>query len=233
MKRYQLFLAYYTILASLGLFIWSIFFAQNPQGFLLTLLVIPIGIYFGLLVAGVAKSKPTDTSSENNTHKKYPSIFLIVLTTLFISSFSIFVYSAISNRSLDAQSASLLKISKHINGLQKTFESQNETLYKELTKDIQDVKTRLIDIKTSQKNSEEKSVLDAATALQVGTVTIKDQKNQTVTVYQEKNSSSKTVGKAEFGTIYTFIEKDKDWYLILLGEKEGFISSQFVKEIVK
>jgi uncharacterized protein YgiM (DUF1202 family) len=77
--------------------------------------------------------------------------------------------------------------------------------------------------------TEDAGILGEVIAL-VGTITIKDPKNQTVNVYAEKSVSSKLIGKAEFGKNYTFLEKDQDWYLILLEEKEGFIRSQFVKE---
>lgn len=233
MKRYQLFLAYYTLIATLALFIWSIFFAPKPQGFLLTLFVIPISLYFWLLVSGVSKPYPSDPSSENQNRGEKTKLPLIVLIILFISVFSVFAYSEISSRPLNSESESASAF-KQISSLKLELEKQNKAFHEkheEMVGELRELKDELINIKWVQKVNEDATVMGDATSL-VGTVTIKGQENQTVNVYAEKSASSKVLGKAEFGKTYTFIEKDQDWYLILLGNKEGFISSQFVKEVL-
>jgi len=229
MMGWKLFLAYYTLITSLALFIWSIFYAQKPEGFFLTILIIPIGIYFWILVAGAAKPRSSDSSAENQKPRGGAKFPLIVLMTLFVSSFSIFVYSEIESRSLNQQS-SAIQTSKQISSLRLELEKQNKVFHEETLGELGKIKNQLINLKDAQKVTEDTKILGDVTAL-VGTVTIKDQKNQTVNVYAEKSVSSKLVGLAEFGKNYTFLEKDQDWYLILLGAKEGFIRSLFVKEI--
>ncbi|MDP2585493.1 MAG: hypothetical protein Q8P29_01280 [Candidatus Levybacteria bacterium] len=227
MGTWKIFLAYYTFIVSLVLFIWSIFYAQKPEGFFLTLLIIPINLYFLLLIAGVGKSQSSNSPSENQgTGSKLPQV---VLMTLFVSTFSIFVYSEISSRSINSQSPASLSVSKQINSLALDLEKQNKESYEDLIKELGKIKNQLINLKAAQKVSEDAGILGETTVL-VGTITISDPKNQTITVYAEKSVSSKIVGKAEFGKNYTFLEKDQDWYLILLGVEEGFIRSQFVKE---
>ena len=233
MKRYQLFLVYYTLITSLVLFIWSLIFAPKPQGFLLTLIVIPTSIYFWLLVLGVSKLKPSAPSSENQTQEKQVKLPLIALITLFISSFisafSIFVYPAINSRLLNSESASL-SVSGQVSSLKLELENQNKAFHEEMVREFGEVKDQLAKIKPAPKVTEA-ATNPEETPVQVGTVTIKDQKNKTVNIYQEKNLNSNVIGKAEFGKNYTYTEKDQNWYLILLGEKEGFISNQFVKEV--
>jgi len=228
MKRYQLFLAYYTLIATLALFIWSIFFIQKPQGFLLTLFIIPISLYFWILVTGVSKLRPSDPSTENQNQGKRTKFPLIVLMTLFISSFSIFAYSEINSRSLNQESASA-PVVKQVSSLKLELENQNKTFHEELIRELGKVKDQLINLKGVQKVTPDTGILGDATS--VGTVTIKDKQYPIVNVYKEKNISSEVIGKAEFGKTYTFIEKDQTWYLILLGEKQGYIQSEFVKEV--
>lgn len=227
MKRYQLFLAYYTLIVTIVLFVWSIFYAPKPQGFFLSLLIVPIGIYFWLLVGGAPKPQSSNSSFENHERNiKFP---LIVLMTLFISSFSIFLYSIISNPSRNSEPA-FAPLSKQVDSLRLELENQNKTFREEIGKEFGGIKNQLINMKIAQDVTGDAGTLGDTTAL-AGTVTINDKKYPTINVYTEKSTSSATIGKAEFGKTYTFIEKDQDWYLILLGAKEGFISSQFVKEV--
>lgn len=246
MKRYQLFLAFYTLITSTSLFIWSLIFAPKPQGFFLTLLIIPTSLYFWLIVLGVYKPQLADSHSENQNGKESSKLPLIILMTLFISSFSLFVYSIISSRSLSSESVFLPVVSKEISSLRQEIEklnqndklNQNTELSEKMAKELNAVKSELADLKSGQKGIEDTSILGEE-ASQGGTLTIKDKKNSTVNVYEEKSLSSKIIGKAEFGKTYIFIEKNQDWYLILLtdvqknqnSEKQGFISSQFVKEV--
>jgi hypothetical protein len=224
MKQYRLFLAYYTFIATVASFIWSLFFAPRPQSFLLTLFLLPASIYFWLLL-----TKPQSSNLPSENQGKSIKIPLIVLMTLFISSFSIYAYSEMNNRSFNSEFTSL-STSKQLDLLRLELENQNKTFREELTREFGGLKSQLINLKTSQKVIEDTETLGDTTSA-VGTVTIIDKKYPTVNVYTEKSSSSAVIGKAEFGKTYTFIEKDSKWYLILLGAKEGFINNQFVKEI--
>lgn len=229
MMGWKLFLAYYTLITSFVLFIWSIFQAPKPEGFFLTILIIPISLYFWILVSGVSKPRPSDSSPENQKPRGEAKLPLIILMTLFVSTFSIFVYSEIMNRSLNSQS-SAIQTSKQISSLKLELEKQNKAFHEATLGELGKIKNQLINLKTAQKVTEDTEILGDVTTL-VGTVTIKDAKNQTISVYAEKSVSSKLVGKAEFGKNYTFLENDQDWYLILLDSKEGFVRSQFVKEV--
>jgi len=68
--------------------------------------------------------------------------------------------------------------------------------------------------------------------VKVGSITIVD-KNTNCRCLFGKKLILKVVGIIEFGKTYTFIQKDADWYLLLLDGKEGFVNSQFVKEVEK
>lgn len=226
MKGYRLFLAYYTFITSLALFIWSIFYAPKPQNFLLTALIVPTSLYFWLLIGGVSKP-PSSTSENQGKNINFP---LIVLMTLFVSSFSIFVYSTANNRSSNSELVPT-SISKQIDSLKLELKNQNKVFHEETVVELSKLKNQLINLKSAQKVTENTEILGDITAL-AGTVTIKDKIYPTVNVYSEKSTSSAVLGKAEFGKTYTFIEKNQDWYLILIGTKEGFINSKFVKEVL-
>lgn len=223
MKGYRLFLAYYTFIVSLVLFIWSIFYAPKPQGFLLTALIAPVSIYFWLLILGISKApSPSENQSQGT------KFFLIFLMSLLISSVSIFIYSGFGNRSSNRDSATAPLLNE-ISSLKLQLENKNNSFNQKLIQELAAVKSQLENIKGTQKAIDDPMIEDVATL--TGTVTIKDKVNQTINVYSEKSTSSATIGKAEFGKNYTFIEKTENWYLILLGAREGFISSQFVKEV--
>ncbi len=242
MKRYQLFLAYYTLITSTSLFIWSLIFASKPQGFFLTLLIIPISLYFWLIVLGIFKPQPAKSLFINQIGEEGSKWPLIILMTLFISSFSLLVYSIISSRSPGSESVLLPAVSKEISSLRQEIEKlspdKESSANAKLAEELKAVKSKLTDLQSGQKRIEEAS-FSAEEASPGGTLTIKDKKNSTVNVYERKSLTSKIIGKAEFGKTYIFIEKYPDWYLVLLADVQknqnsggqGFISSQFVKEV--
>lgn len=220
MRKYQIFLAYYTFIVSSSLFISAFIFAPKPEGFFLALLLIPISLYFYLLISGTFKAHAEAKVENKNLNLKFP---FILMTLFFISSFAIFFYS-ISNQQT---------LSKEIISLKKDLErkTQNQESYKQISEELKEVKSAIAVAKTKKT---EASVDESASG--VGAVTINDSKYQTVDVYEKKTSSSNIIGKAEYGREYTFIEKTPNWYLILLpdlqtGIKEGYIGSLFVKEI--
>lgn len=62
-------------------------------------------------------------------------------------------------------------------------------------------------------------------------VTISSNTWQTVDVFAEKNSSSKIVGQAVYGSSYPYTKKEGGYYYIELSQNvSGWIHSQFVKE---
>lgn len=222
MKGYRLFLAYYTFIISLALFIWSTFYGPKPQSYLITALVSPVSIYFLLLITGISKTPPLS----ENKGTKAP---LIILLIFLISSISIFAYASISSR-LAYSKLTSISSSNQISTLKLDLESQSKKTYEDLTRKLEEIKSQLINIKGTQNVSTDMGTFNDVATL-AGTVTIIDKKYPTINVYAEKSASSAAVGKAEFGKNYTFIQKDQNWYLILLETKEGFINSQFVKEI--
>lgn len=149
--------------------------------------------------------------------------------TLFISSASILAYSTVNNRSLSSNLTSLPTF-KQFDSFKLELEAQNKAFREDILKEFEGLKNQLINMKTTQKITEDTEAL-GDTAPAVGTITIIDKRYPTVNVYAKQSSTSTVIGKAEFGQKYTFIEKNQDWYLILLETKEGFINNQFVKEI--
>ncbi len=105
------------------------------------------------------------------------------------------------------------------------------------TKALQDVGklTQEVLLLRSQLQAKTPTGLPPATQsgiLTTGRITIKNSQWKYVDVYQIRSASSKVVGKATYGKNYEFIDKDGDYYLIMLSpELYGWIRAQFVKEV--
>jgi len=228
-----MFLAYYSLIVSSFLFAWSLFLSTDRRNFLLTLLIVPISLYFWLAIAGSFKPKTSSRSPTEETNEKWNiRLPLIILATLFISSFSIFFFSTITNRQKSpelATSTVLKKTEEFGQEIEKTNQ-QNKESYDKLTKKIAQIENWLTNQQPSVTNE---------SSSQFGQLTIKDSKYPTVNIYKEKSTSSKVIGKAQFGKTYLFLEKDSAWYQIFLSTDQkkdsvevlGFINSQFVKEV--
>ena len=222
MRGFQIFLAYYTLIVSVSIFIWSLIFVPKPEGILLALLIFPVSLYFWLTLSGTFKPNSED-------QRKSAKLPIFILATLFISALGIFTYSTTTGRLASERIASLEK------DLDKA--SQNKESYENVAKELKDTKKALALAKLEKKDLEKPAVL-AESNPQVGTITIKDTAYAIVEVYEKKSFTSNVIGKAEYGKDYTFIEKDQNWYLIILPDsqesgsvKDGYINSQFVREI--
>lgn len=217
MKKYQLFLSYYTLLVSLGLFVWSVFWGPKPQSLLLAFLFVPIGLYFWLILFNNYSVQASETNA------KLP---LIILLALFISVTSILAYDYFSPNPLVSQMEALRAEVAKIGPLAAPPSGIAES---SLAAQLRRLETELAGLKN-------KNASPAATgslgdeAFTVGLVTIKDAKNKTADLYQDKSLKGAVVGKIDFGKSYPFIDKDPAWYLILFNGKQGYVASNLVKE---
>lgn len=225
MKKYQLFLAYYTLIATVILFIWSLFYATKPEGFLYTILTIPIAIHFWLVLSGKGKSKSTDETESKK--QKNPNIPFIILATLFISAFSIYAYAQIQEKGKASDSQTTSSFSDKIDSLKTDLEEQNKIFYEKLSKELELATDKL----ELEDTNDENTSISEDTTIKVGSITIADKENSIVKVYLEKDTTSKVIGEIKYEETYTYITKDANWYLILLDDEEGYVSSQFVKEV--
>ncbi|OGK18812.1 hypothetical protein A3D80_03020 [Candidatus Roizmanbacteria bacterium RIFCSPHIGHO2_02_FULL_40_13b] len=92
MRKYHTILAYYSLIISTGLIIWSCIFTSKPIGFLLALFILPISIYFWILVLG--KIPHSEINSPEHVSNK--STFAGILSiALLISTASIIFYISI------------------------------------------------------------------------------------------------------------------------------------------
>lgn len=238
-------MAYYTLITSVILFFWSIFMAPKPQGFILTLLILPIALFFLLPIIKISQDEEVDHPSENKNRRQTPKLTLAILATLFISSFSLFVYTSVNAYILSPEAVSPTMVFDKINSVDKKIDDLNKTTqsYYQMSDELETIRKEIAKAQLEKKTSNSQVLGDLTT--QVGTVTITNKSNQTISVYEKKDISSKIIGKAEFGKNYTFLEKDKDWYLIILadssngqsaettsiGGQEGYVNSQFMKEV--
>ncbi len=242
MRKFQLILAYYTLLVSGGLFFWSIFLAPKPYGLLLAGLVAPIGIYFWTIILGRSKLKAVEYPKEAKSEEQLTKVSLAILFTLLISSTSMFTFSFINNKLIaptsDVPSSVASRLSLIEQEVTDLSDEKNESTDKILD-ELEELKnnTKIEDEESADEiiSKIDKEKLLGASDTQIKAITIKNRDNKKVNVYKEKNSSSEIVGQAIYGENYTFLDKEQDWYLILFTDKtdtvEGFINSQFVKEV--
>jgi len=250
MRKFQYILAYYTLVTSIILFIWGIFFGPKPLGLIVALLVIPSSIYFWLLILGVAKIGPNASKEEvKKQDQAMAKVALTVLLTLFVSTGSILVYSLITINLLGIKPTStedirkLSRLDEEVSRLNKV-----DTTNEELVDELKDLKKEIDKIDNDKTDSiaardPDFKTIQGVSDSTVGAVTISDKSYQNVNIYETKSSSGSVIGKAKFGKNYTFLSKDEDWYLVIFtatdainpetgkDSYEGFISANFVDEL--
>ena len=227
MHRYLVLLYYYTLAVTIGLFVWAIGFAARPTGLLAVLLAIPVCIYFLLAITrkkAVAAEAAVSTGSSIRV-----VVPLVVLATLFVSAFSIYLYTFV-NPQAPTDNAELAKVIQDLQHALSQTDSGDNT--EALAKEVREMKARLdkssaLGISTASGATPTPSVPTEA----IGFVTIADKNRPTVTAYKEKTLTSAVVGRVEQGKTYFFLKKEPGWYYIgLTSELEGWVSSQYMKE---
>ncbi len=211
MKKFQIILAYYTLIVSTALLIWAIFVSSRPESFLVALLFIPCGIYFWATAAGIIKA---DFSKDNMT-KTVP----FFLMALLASSLSALIYSGVISYSNKSQ--------KQVKTIQTEYSSDRVTQRLDnLTQEVEKLSTKPVQPVPA------KAILGQSDQ-KINTITLKEKPETTpVNIYKEKSTSSEVVGTAEFGKPYIFLSKDDSWYLVYENNKEGYIESSMVKEVL-
>lgn len=243
MRKFQLILSYYALFASMGLFIWSIFLGPKPLGFFITAIVIPIAIYFWIILLGLSKIKAVEYPKEAKSQESLAKVTLIVLATIFISNMSILTFTLIDSQLLGNRNSSTpsSKVSSQISLMDQEIEKINEENlenYETILEELDDIKSEISGSNSksgTDKDSKEKDdgVLGKSDS-KVGAITLKSEESSGI-VYKEKNTNSNEVGDVEFGKKYTFLDKTDEWYLILFTNgtdtEEGFIKASSVKEV--
>lgn len=242
MRKFQLVLAYYTLIISCGLFFWSILLGPKPYGLLLAVLIIPVGIYFWIIILGRSKIKAVEYPKEAKSEEQLTKVSLTILFTLLISSLSMFAFAFINTKFLSPSNDIPSSVSSRLSLIEQEMENLNNDKIESTDKilgALEEIKNNSVseDEETADEiiSKIEKEKLLGASDTNLEAVTIRSKENNKVNVYKEKNSSSDVVGQAVYGEKYTFLDKEQDWYLILFTDKkdtvEGYINSQFVKEV--
>jgi hypothetical protein len=234
---YRKILFFYSVLVSTLFLAWVIISQAAPFNLVILLLFLPIALHFWLSISmrphkNAQMQEKTDSAPVKPQGKILTRLFLIILTTTFISSLSIVIFSYYN----PSQKKDLTDeiFSSEINLKLKDLSGQIGKLESE----VKDSNLMIGDLKEKNLLKEEApSALGASTISQnpsstdsAGLVQVTDK--GTVSVYGTPSLSSKVIGKAENKKIYPFSEKKAGWYLIAITDKEeGYIPSQFVKEL--
>jgi len=132
MKKTQTILAYYSVFLATLLIGWSLFFSSQPTGYVQAALLLPISVYFWVLISGKMPHNGNhshDYSSENASSEKL--IGLLLAITLTIATSSILTYIAFSDTPTKSESsekiagmeATLREIQSDISHLQKNTDT--------------------------------------------------------------------------------------------------------------
>lgn len=150
MKKVQLILSYYTLIAATVVIIWAIFSGFKSQSLLIALAFVPTGLYFWLIVTGVFKAREeTQTSESSKTG-------LIILVVLLTSSISTIFYSFLISRQSVQTQTSLKNINSEIRMLDKKLDKLNSSISKipsqksddTIAQELKIIKNRLSSIET-------------------------------------------------------------------------------------
>ncbi len=238
MRKFQLVLAYYTLFASGGLFFWSIFLAPKPLGFFIALIVIPVGIYFWIIILGKSKIKAVEYPKEAKSEEALAKLSLVILTTLLISTASMFAFSFINTKLLEPANDIPSSVSSRLSLIEQEVEKQNQDRVESTDKILEEIgnlKKETLGVKDENLVTDSINKKAGVDSSGLSGVTIKSKDYEKVNVYKEDSSSSEVLGQAEFGKTYSFLEKKGDWYLILFtngsSTTAGYINALFVKEV--
>jgi len=122
------------------------------------------------------------------------------------------------------------KLFQQLSGLKEElakYKSQNQVLGE---KDIQDKVDEAV--ATLEEWLSRKEIATPAGELLRGMVKINDSKWENLEVYAEPRASAKIIGRAKYGEIYFYTQKENNWYKIEFSEgKYGWVQAQFLEEL--
>lgn len=237
MKGYRAFLAYYSIIVTTALAVGSVFFIPKPIGFIVTLLFLPVTVYFWLRV-----SLPTKGSARGWSARLMLVVFLFSLLSVFAYSLTTLIPQP--NQHLIASTESDKAL---IEELKNKLEEERDraTEYDDLAGELSDIKDELFRLggppaggdslggSTLGKDNFTQDPLDLASTdeMPAGKLTISDPKWSIVDVYAQDSFASQVIGEINFGVQYSFFESTGSWYKVDFGAGElGWIRSIYVKE---
>jgi len=122
------------------------------------------------------------------------------------------------------------KLFQQLSGLKEElakYKSQNQVLGE---KDIQNKVNEAVAVLEEWLAGKE--IATPAGELLRGMVKINDSKWENLEVYAEPRASAKIIGKAKYGEIYFYTQKENNWYKIEFNEgKYGWAQAQFLEEL--
>lgn len=109
MKKTQTVLAYYSLLLATILIGWSLFFSSQPTGYVQAVLLLPISVYFWVLISGKMPHE-SDSTTEHSIHtsSNEKTVGLLLAITLTIATSSILTYVAFADTSSQGESSDRL-----------------------------------------------------------------------------------------------------------------------------
>lgn len=232
MKKYQIFLFYYSLIVATSLTIGTLLLTPIPQNIFLGLLFFPIALYLWISGARIQEVKishintPLSQAPRKSTKGHFIYASLLAIITAIISFFLLIVLKNTPDASLTTILGAQTKTATEIEKLKEEVETLREEA-KQNNKALSQM--RQLREETAESPVNEQPAKIASTS---GYLTLKSSRWQSIDVLADKIASSKVVGQAVFGEIYELLKKEQDYYFIVLPKNvQGYIHEQFVKEV--
>ncbi len=210
MRKFEKILFVYSIVAITAFFIVTGFTSPSPQNFVTGILLLPLIAYFWLRL-----TSPVGTTVSIWSKRFFVSLaFLSFLGTLFYYFFYNNLIPAVANNT-------------------KRDDKQNEVLLEEiqsLRMDLEKLKAEESKEAPMALGSQSESFSDILyEALDAKLIAIKA--TSRVMVYEKPDTSSKVIGQLAIGREYETIGKTPDWFVVKLGELEGWVNASEIREV--
>lgn len=231
MRNYLNFLYYYTFAAITGSFIWAFFLGPRPEALLLVIFLSPVALYFTVKISR-RNSITQDTTTPTHGTFIPPLLFAIILSVLFISSFSIYAYLLLGNIAAKNNSIPYYQIEKDIKDIKEKLEKLNSSQNSLQTnnQELEQIKKQIEEVKSASKNPVLGTNTASASAIESGFITVTDKKNSPVNIYASKSTTSKITGTLKYGQDYLYSKIEGTWFFVMTIEgNQGWVNNKFVE----
>jgi len=249
MKNIEKFLFVYSLLITTVVLFAAILFAPKPSNFMIILFLVPVVYYFWL------KMVADDINKKSNKafgKRMLTIIAVIFITSAILSSFGIYLYSKRVTKEVVSDKAAQQVLSDNI--LDSKDEPQKQELPKDIGEELAAIKEELIKLRAEQRGitnilgistsptelQEIMSDLENVDGVDVltedkaslGSISVRDNYTR-IDAHTEAAASSRIVGSINKGKVYSYSDRNGNWYLVKTDQgTSGWVFASFVEEVI-
>jgi len=220
MKSNNVFLFYYSLVATTILLLASFFILPRPQNIANTILLAPVVFFLW-----------THTLNPDffSAPKWSPKLGALSIVFCLLGIFSYFLFTKFSNylpsKSLTSTDSTLQELKQSLT----QSNSKDVEFRNQLEKEIGILSTKIDSLGVQDLNT-----LGVTTPAEspvpltaLGQITAKDANLTNIAIYESESEDSKVVGSAKYGITYPFYEKNDSWYKIA----QGWVEARWFTEV--